>query len=135
MRAAGNSHHGLRFRGLIVVLARWAAHPRGSRPQRVRSGRRRDSLLVRRGKGGRRREPASTRAWEQLAPWTDVRLELPVGPLFSIINGSTRGRPWSAAVARAHLRQTPRPPAAVGASRRISFATPTRSRWPTRACL
>ena len=30
-------------------------------------------------------------AWEQLQPWLDVRLEIPVGPLFCIVTGSTRG--------------------------------------------
>lgn len=39
-------------------------------------------------------------AWEQLEPWSAVRLGLPVGPLFCVINGPTRGRPWSAAAAR-----------------------------------
>ena len=39
-----------------------------------------------------------------LQPWIDMRLELPVGPLFGVINGPTRGRPWSAAAARAELR-------------------------------
>jgi site-specific recombinase XerD len=44
-------------------------------------------------------------AWEQLAPWLDVRVELPVGPLFCVVNGPTRGRPWSAAAARTELRR------------------------------
>ena len=45
--------------------------------------RRRGSLLVRRGKGGRRREIGMGEwAWEQLQPWLDVRLELPICPLF-----------------------------------------------------
>src|SRR3954447_14220238 len=43
-------------------------------------------------------------AWEHLQPWIDVRLELPVGPLFCVINGPTHGRPWSPAAARADLR-------------------------------
>jgi hypothetical protein len=25
-------------------------------------------------------------AWEQLAPWLDARVELPVGPLFCVVN-------------------------------------------------
>ena len=63
--------------------------------------RRRGSLLVRRGKGGRRREVGMDQwGWEQLEPWSTTRLELPVGPLFCIISGPTRGRPWSAAAAR-----------------------------------
>jgi site-specific recombinase XerC len=62
---------------------------------------------VRRGKGGRRREVGMEEwAWEQLQPWLALRLELPVGPLFCVINGATRGRPWSAAAARADLRRT-----------------------------
>ena len=43
--------------------------------------------------------------WEHLQRWIDVRLELPVGPLFCVINGRTRGRPWSPAAARAELRR------------------------------
>jgi hypothetical protein len=35
--------------------------------------------------------------WEQLRPWLTARTELPVGPLFWIIDGRTRGRAWSAA--------------------------------------
>ena len=55
---------------------------------------RRGSLLVRRGKGGRRREVGMDDwAWEQLEPWLQARVELPVGPLFCIVNGATRGRP------------------------------------------
>jgi site-specific recombinase XerD len=43
--------------------------------------------------------------WEQLAPWLERRLELPVGALLCIITGSTAGRPWSGAAARNTLRQ------------------------------
>jgi integrase/recombinase XerD len=44
--------------------------------------------------------------WEELQPWLAARLELPIGPLFCIINGPTRGRHWSSAGARAELRRT-----------------------------
>ena len=47
-------------------------------------------------------------AFEQLAPWLDVRVELPVGPLFCVVNGPTRGRPWSASAARSELRRVAR---------------------------
>jgi site-specific recombinase XerD len=47
-------------------------------------------------------------AWEQLEPWLTVRVELPVGPLFCVVNGPTRGRPWSAAAARSELRHVAR---------------------------
>ena len=46
--------------------------------------------------------------WEQLRPWLSARVELPVGPLFCIVNGPTRGRPWSAAAARSELRHVAR---------------------------
>jgi site-specific recombinase XerD len=44
-------------------------------------------------------------AWEQLRPWLHARRELPVGPLFCIIDGPTRGRPWSAAGVRGEFRR------------------------------
>ena len=70
---------------------------------------RRGSLLVRRGKGGRRREVGMDDwAWEQLEPWLQARVELPVGPLFCVVNGATRGRPWAAAAARSELRRVAR---------------------------
>src|SRR5215213_4247198 len=91
-----------RLRGLIVVL--WRAGLRICEALALTEADldpRRGSLLVRRGKGGRRREVGMDDwAWEQLAPWLDVRVELPVGPLFCVVNGPTRGRPWSAAAAR-----------------------------------
>src|SRR3954465_5682852 len=43
--------------------------------------------------------------WEQLQPWLAARLELPVGPLFCIIDGPTRGRPWSSANVRVEFRR------------------------------
>ena len=47
-------------------------------------------------------------AWEQLAPWLKARVQLPVGPLFCVVTGPTRGRPWSAAAARSELRRVAR---------------------------
>jgi hypothetical protein len=44
--------------------------------------------------------------WQQLQPWLTTRLELPVGPLFCIVTGTTRGRHWANAAARADLRRT-----------------------------
>jgi site-specific recombinase XerD len=44
-------------------------------------------------------------------------LELPVGPLFCVINGPTRGRSWSAAAARADLRRVA---ATAGVRRRFA---------------
>jgi len=59
---------------------------------------RRGSVLVRHGKGRRRREVGMDAwGWENLRPWLSERLELPACPLFCVIDGPTRGRPWSAA--------------------------------------
>jgi site-specific recombinase XerD len=108
MRAAGDRPHGRRLRALIVVL--WRAGLRIHEALALTEpdlDRRRGSLRVRRGKGGRRREVGMDEwAWEQRRPWLDVRLELPVGALFCVITGPTRGRPWSPAAARADLRRT-----------------------------
>jgi site-specific recombinase XerD len=108
MRRAGDGPHGHRLRGLIVVL--WRA---GLRIQEALSlaevdlDARRGSLLVRHGKGGRRREVGMDAwGWQQLQPWLQIRLELPVGPLFCILTEPTRGRHWASAAAREELRQT-----------------------------
>jgi integrase len=110
MRSAGDGVHGRRLRGLIVVL--WRAGLRLCEALALAEAdldARRGSLLVRRGKGGRRREVGMDDwAWEQLAPWLDVRVELPVRPLFCVVNGATRGRPWAAAAARTELRRVAR---------------------------
>ena len=107
MRAAGDGVHGRRLRGLIVVL--WRAGLRICEALALTEGDldpRRGSLLVRRGKGGRRREVGMDDwAWEQLEPWLRARVELPVGPLLCVVNGPTRGRPGSAAAARTELRR------------------------------
>ena len=55
--------------------------------------------------------------WEELEPWLELRRELPVGPLLCVINGTTRGRHWSSAAARAELRRTA---AAAGVRRRFA---------------
>jgi site-specific recombinase XerD len=110
MRHAGDRVHGSRLRGLIVVL--WRAGLRIHEALALAEADldpRRGSLLVRRGKGGRRREVGMDDwAWEQLEPWLQVRVELPVGPPFCVVNGPTRGRPWSAAAARSELRHLAR---------------------------
>ena len=42
--------------------------------------------------------------WQQLRPWIEHRVALPVGPLLCVASGSTCGRPWAASAARAQLR-------------------------------
>jgi site-specific recombinase XerC len=110
MLRAGDGVHGRRLRGLIVVL--WRAGLRSCEALALTEAdldQRRGSLLVRRGKGGRRREVGMDDwAFEQLAPWLKARVHLPVGPLFCVVTGPTRGRPWSAAAARTELRRVAR---------------------------
>src|SRR3712207_6608727 len=119
MRSAGDGVHGRRLRGLIVVL--WRAGLRIHEALALAEpdlDHRRGSLLVRRGKGGRRREVGMDEwGWEQLRPWLDLRVELPVGPLLCVVSGSTRGRHWTSAAARAALRR-----AAADAGVRRRFA-------------
>ncbi|HEV8054093.1 MAG TPA: tyrosine-type recombinase/integrase [Candidatus Limnocylindrales bacterium] len=107
MRQVAEERHGWRLRGLVVVLWRGglrvqealALGERDLDPQR-------GSLLVRHGKGGRRREIGMDAwGWEQLSTWLAARVELPVGPLFCIIDGPTRGRPWSSAAVRSECRR------------------------------
>ena len=107
MRQAGESDHGLRLRALIVVL--WRAGLRVGEAMALTEpdlDPARGSLLVRQGKGGKRREVGMD-AWgfEQLRPWLARRVEMPVGTLFCVIDGQTRGRPWTPAAARNHLRR------------------------------
>ena len=106
MRPAGDTVHGLRTQALVVML--WRAGLRISEALALADSdldRARGSVLVRRGKGGKRRQVGMDRwAWEQLDPWLRVRLSLPVGALLGVIDGPTQGRPWSPAAARATLR-------------------------------
>jgi integrase len=71
MRHAGDQIHGHRLRGLIAVL--WRAGLRINEALALNEAdldARRGSLLVRRGKGGRRREVGMDDwAWQQIQPW------------------------------------------------------------------
>ena len=136
MRLTSDDRHGRRVRAMIVVL--WRA---GLRVQEALTlaehdlDHRRGSLLVRNGKGGRRREVGMDEwGWEQLRPWVSARAELPVGPLFCIIDGPTRGRRWSGAAVRTEFRRLAVSARVSGASRRTSCATRMRSSSLARAC-
>lgn len=107
MREAGDGPQGARMRALVAVL--WRA---GLRIQEALELTEADlepdngSLLVRRGKGGKRREVGMDDwGWEHLHEWVALRRELPVGPLLCVINGPTRGRPWSRSAVRSQLRR------------------------------
>ena len=87
MRQTPADRHGLRLRALIVVL--WRG---GLRIQEALSliesdlDPRHGSILIRRGKGNRRREVRMDAwAWsDHLAPWLAARVELPIGALFCV---------------------------------------------------
>ena len=108
MRQAGIGPYGQRLRGLIIVL--WRAGLRISEALALAESDlevNRGSVLVRRGKGGRRREVGMDEcAWDQLRQWLEARVSFPVGPLFCVINGPTCGRPWSSSQVRVAHRRT-----------------------------
>jgi len=119
MRHAGVGIHGDRMRGLVVVP--WRAGLRIAEALDLAENdldARRGALLERHGKGRKRREVGMDNwGWEQLRPWTAQRVELPVGHLFCIIEGPTRGRPWAPGAVRTQLRRV-----AVQAGVRRCFA-------------
>jgi site-specific recombinase XerC len=81
MRAAGDRGDGVVLRALIVLL--WRAGLRIGETRDLAEtdlDASRGAVLVRRGKGGRRREVGMDRwAWSQLEPWIALRRQLPVG--------------------------------------------------------
>jgi integrase len=150
MRAAVDDADAVRLRGLIVVL--WRAGLRISEALALTESDldpARGAILIRHGKGGKRREVGMDRwGWEQLDAWLQLRAALPLGALFCVLRGPTRGRSWAPAGARSQLhlaarraggtppiRATPAPPGARrgDVSRRRAVArhpTPTRPRRP-----
>lgn len=125
MREAGSGNYADRMRGLIAIL--WRAGLRISEALALtltesdldpKTG----SVLVRAGKGGKRRMVGMDDwGWEHVARWTEHRVKLPIGPLFCILAGPTRGRVWSATAARGELRRLAAPEGAVrGGSRNRS---------------
>ena len=71
----------MRLRALLVVM--WRAGLRVSEALALAEtdlDRRRGAVLVRSGKGGKRREVGMDDwAWDQLAPWIEARRLMPVG--------------------------------------------------------
>ena len=107
MRQAGDTRHGLRTRALIVVL--WRAGLRISEALALGESDldpTRGSVLICRGKGGRRREVGlDACAWQHLDAWLEIRRTMRVGPFLCVVDGPTQGRPWSPTAARATLRR------------------------------
>ncbi len=104
MRVAGGGLEGVRLRGVVVL---WRAGLRISEALALIETDRdadRRALLVRHGKGDKRREVGMDRwAWSHLEPWLALRTSLPAGRLFCIVRGPTRGRPCAPALIRKQL--------------------------------
>lgn len=119
MSATGKGADGARLRALIIVL--WRAGLRISEKLDLAEtdlDRSRGAVVVRAGKGGRRREVGMDRwAWDQLTSDLEIRATLPVGALFCVIHGPTAGRCWEASAARKQLRRTAE---AAGVRRRFA---------------
>jgi site-specific recombinase XerD len=119
MRTIGDGADGHRLRALIVLL--WRAGLRISEALALQESdlnRSRGAVLVRRGKGGKRREVGMDRwAWEQLDAWLEIRRRLPVGAVLCVIHGPTAGRRWEASAARMQLHHAA---GAAGVRRRFA---------------
>ena len=107
MRQAGPGPYADRARGLIAIL--WRAVLRINEALALTESDldpNTGSVLVRVGKGGKRRTVGMDDwGFEHLERWIKRRVQLPIGPLFSILAGPTRGRGWSATAARGELRR------------------------------
>ena len=136
MRAAGGGAHGARMRGLTVVL--WRAGLRISEALGLSErdlDPARGAIVVRHGKGGKRREIGMDEwGWAQLRPWLAHRASLPIGALFCVISGPTRGRRGLGLQRGRSFAGSWTGRASGAGSPRISFGTLTPSRWRVRGC-
>jgi hypothetical protein len=131
------------FSGTVTPASAWVARcavvcrtadQRSARAQRDRYRHGPRVAADRHGKGDKRREAGMDQfGFERLAAWLTHRVSLPVGPLFCVIDGPTRGRRWAATAARSELRQLAAEAGSVAGSHRISSTTPTRSSSRERA--
>ena len=130
MRAAGDSPEGVRLRGIMVVL--WRAGLRISEALALSEtdlDPDRGSLVVRRGKGDKRREVGMDRwAWTQLQPWLELRTNCRSGDCSaSCAARHGDGRARRQVSERNCITPPPQPECGAG-SRRTNSATRTRSR-------
>jgi site-specific recombinase XerD len=119
MRTVGDRPEAHRLRALIVLL--WRAGLRISEALALQESdldASRGAVLVRHGKGGKRREVGMDRwAWDQLDPWLEFRRQLPIGALLCVVHGPTAGRRWEASAARKQLHHAA---ATAGVRRRFA---------------
>jgi len=136
MREASDDPHGYRLRALVVVLWRGGLRIQEALALRERDlDPRRGSLLVRNGKGGRRREIGMDAwGWEQLRPWLAARLESRSDRCSASSTARPAGGPGPAPTCASNSAGSPPKRVSVAASRRTSYATPTPSSSPARAC-
>ena len=136
MRQTGDDRHGSRLRALIVVLWRGGLRVQealalGERDLDPRRG----SLLVRRGKGGRRREIGMDAwGWEQLRPGSPHASSCRSGRCSASSTARREAGPGRAPASGSSSAGSPPRRVSDGASRRISCATPTPSSSPAKAC-
>lgn len=130
MRQADDNRHSWRLRALIVVLWRGGLHIHEALALTEPDlDPRRGSLLVRHGKGGRRREIGMDAwGWEQLRLWLTSRRDLPVNWRDADRSrhcGGAKDRPRRPGQAPARMcagPRTPRPPERAVHKRRESRA-------------
>ena len=119
MRTIGDRAEGHRLRALIVLV--WRSGLRISEALALQENdldSSRGAVLVRRGKGAKRREVGMDRwAWEQLDPWLETRHQIAIGALLCLIHGPTAGRRWEASAARKQLHHAA---SAAGVRRRFA---------------
>ena len=119
MRTIGDRAEGHRLRAPIVLL--WRAGLRISEALALQESdldRSRRAVLIRRGKGGKRREVGMDRwAWERLDPSLEIRHQLTIGAVLCVIHGPTAGRHWEASAARKQLHRAAAAAGAIGATR------------------
>ena len=136
MRAAGDGPDGARLRALIVML--WRAGLRISEALDLAEtdlDRSRGAVLVRRGKGGRRREVGMDHwAWDQLQPWLEIRASLSSRG-FALRHPRSDSWTTLGALSRSQATPTDRSARRCPSPVRPASAPPRscRSRWPTRA--
>jgi integrase len=136
MRTAGDGTHGRRLRGLIVIM--WRAGQRIQEALALAEGdldQRRGSLLVRRGKGGRRREVGMD-AWDGKNSSPGLTCGATSSRSVRCSASSTARRADATGHRPRHAPSCAGQAAAAGVRRRfarISCGTPTPSRWLVKA--
>ena len=134
MRAAGDRPHGRRLRGLIVIL--WRAGLRIHEALALAEAdldQRRGAVLVRRGKGGRRREVGmDTWGWAELQPWLETRAELPWERCCACSPARRAGASGPTPPPGPSCAGRPSRPGSGGASRRTNSPRPRRRAGPRR---